>query len=316
MELRFERNDEMNINLSELTTEQVNNRTKKIDQMSTIEVLKLINDEDRTVADAVRIALPQIEAAIDSIYKALKSGGRLIYIGAGTSGRLGVVDASECPPTFRTSPDLVQAIMAGGEQAMYSAAEGAEDDPGQGENDLKQRQLTERDVVVGIAASGRTPYVAGALIYAKKLGAATVALSCNRDAVISRNADHPIEVIVGAEILTGSTRLKAATAQKMVLNMITTTTMIKLGKVYENLMVDLHANNQKLIERARRIVMLVTGASYDTAEQALNETNQEVKPAIVIIKTGVSLEMAREAIEQANGFVRQAIELAIAKKGA
>jgi N-acetylmuramic acid 6-phosphate etherase len=306
----------MNINLSDLTTEQVNNRTQKIDQMSTMEVLKLINDEDRTVADAVGLALPQIESAIESTYKALKAGGRLFYIGAGTSGRLGVIDASECPPTFRTSPDLVQAVMAGGEQAMYSATEGAEDDPDQGENDLRQRQLTERDVVVGIAASGRTPYVVGALAYAKELGAATVALSCNRDAVISRYADHPIEVIVGPEILTGSTRLKAATAQKMVLNMITTTTMIKLGKVYENLMVDLHANNQKLIERARRIVMLVTRVPYETAEQILNETNQEVKPAIVIIKTGVSLEAAREAIEQANGFVRQAIELANAKKGA
>jgi N-acetylmuramic acid 6-phosphate etherase len=306
----------MEINLSALATEQVNSHTQKIDQMSTIEVLKLINDEDRTVADAVQMALPQIDTAIEIIFKALKGGGRLFYIGAGTSGRLGVVDASECPPTFRTPPELVQAIMAGGEQAMYSAKEGAEDDPGQGEGDLKQRRLTESDVVVGIAASGRTPYVVGALEYARKLGAATVALSCNRDALISRYADHSIEVVVGPEILMGSTRLKAATAQKMVLNMITTTTMIKLGKVYENLMVDLYANNQKLVERARRMVMLVTGVPYEKAEQVLNETNQEVKPAIVIIKTGVSFEAAKDAIEQAKGFVRQAIELASAKEGA
>jgi N-acetylmuramic acid 6-phosphate etherase len=310
----FERNDEMNTNLSNLTTEQVNNRTQKIDQMTTIEILKLINDEDRTVADAVQMALPQIEAAIEGIYKALHDGGRLFYIGAGTSGRLGIVDASECPPTFRTPTDMIQAIIAGGERAIFSAKEGAEDDPGQGQKDLKQRQLSKRDVVVGIAASGRTPYVIGALNYANKVGAATVALSCNRDAVISRSADHPIEVIVGPEILMGSTRLKAATAQKMVLNMITTTAMIKLGKVYENLMVDLHANNKKLIERARRIVIMVTGVSDETAERVLNETNQEVKPAIVIIKTGVSLEVARDAIKQANGFVRQAIELAIARQ--
>jgi N-acetylmuramic acid 6-phosphate etherase len=306
----------MNINLSKLTTEQVNERTKHIDQMSTLQILKLINDEDRTVADAVQAVLPQIETVIESVCQALQNGGRLFYIGAGTSGRLGIVDASECPPTFRTPPEMVQAIIAGGEQAIYSAIEGAEDDPKQGEADLKQRQLTERDVVIGIAASGRTPYVVGALSYAKTMGVTAVALSCNSNAAISQYADHAIEVIVGPEILMGSTRLKAATAQKMILNMITTTTMIKLGKVYENLMVDLHANNHKLIERARRMVTLVTGVSTEEAKRVLNETEQEVKPAIVMIKAGISLDAAKKVIEEANGFVYKAIEMAIQSKGA
>jgi N-acetylmuramic acid 6-phosphate etherase len=306
----------MNESLSTLITEQVNERSKTIDQMSTIDILKLMNEEDRTVADAVDRALPQIEAAINSIYKQLANGGRLFYVGAGTSGRLGVVDASECPPTFRTPPDLVQAIIAGGAGAIYTAVEGAEDSQQLAAKDLKKRQLTHQDVVVGIAASGRTPYVVGAIDYAKKVGSVTIALSCNENTVTSRLADHSIEVVVGPEILMGSTRLKAATAQKMVLNMISTTTMIKLGKVYQNLMVDLHANNHKLIERARRIVMLVTDAPYEIAEQVLNETGQQVKPAIVMIKAEVSYEEAKKAIEQAEGYVHRAIEYAAGKKGA
>jgi N-acetylmuramic acid 6-phosphate etherase len=306
----------MNENLSTLITEQVNERSKTIDQMSTINILKVMNDEDRTVADAVSQVLPQIEAAINSICKQLVNGGRLFYVGAGTSGRLGVVDASECPPTFRTPPDLVQAIIAGGAGAIYKAVEGAEDSQQLAAEDLKKRQLTDKDVVVGIAASGRTPYVVGAIHYAKKVGSVSIALSCNENTVTSRLADHSIEVVVGPEILMGSTRLKAATAQKMVLNMISTTTMIKLGKVYQNLMVDLHANNHKLIERARRIVMLVTDAPYEMAEQVLHETRQQVKPAIVMIKAEVSYEEANKAIKQAEGYVHKAIEYAVGKKGA
>jgi N-acetylmuramic acid 6-phosphate etherase len=300
----------MDINLSILTTEQRNLRTNKIDQMSTGEILEIINDEDRTVAEAVRKVLPQIEEAIESIYRSLKNGGRLFYIGAGTSGRLGVIDAVECPPTFSTSSDMVQAIIAGGEEAIQFAVEGAEDEPEQGAKDLENSGINQSDVVVGITASGRTPYVIGALTYARQVGAATVALSCNYNAAVSRHADHKIEVIVGPEILTGSTRMKAATAHKMVLNMMTTTTMIKLGKIYENLMVDVHASNQKLIERSRNIVMSITNVTNEEATVVLNKTNQEVKPAIVMIESGVSFEVAKESIIKADGFVRKAIEIA------
>jgi N-acetylmuramic acid 6-phosphate etherase len=300
----------MDINLSTLTTEQRNFRTKNIDQMSTGEILKIINDEDQTVAIAVQKALPQIEEAVETIYRSLKKGGRLFYIGAGTSGRLGVIDAAECPPTFSTPSELVQAVIAGGEKAIQFAVEGAEDDPEQGASDLKQNALSPLDVVVGIAASGRTPYVIGALKYAQKLGASTVALSCNSDAVISGYADHKIEVIVGPEVLTGSTRMKAATAHKMVLNMITTTTMIKLGKIYENLMVDVHASNEKLIERSRNIVMTITNVTYEEAALVLDKANQEVKSAIVMIESGVSLEIAKQSLKKADGFVRKAIDIA------
>lgn len=302
------------MDLSILTTEQINDKTKIIDQLSTDEIVRLINEEDKTVALAVEKILPEISDSIDSVYHALKNGGKLFYVGAGTSGRLGVLDAAECPPTFRTPPELVQALIAGGKGAMFLAVEGAEDDTNQGANDLKEIGFCSKDVVVGIAASGRTPYVVGALEYAKQLGATTIALSCNKNAGISRVADHKIEVIVGPEILTGSTRLKAATAHKMILNMITTTTMIKLGKVYQNLMVDLNASNNKLIVRARNIVMEITKVSYEKAEEILNITNWEVKPAIVMIEADVSFEAAKKYIEEAEGSVRNAIELGIRKK--
>lgn len=304
----------MNVNLTALTTEQRNQRSRNIDQLSTHEIINLMNNEDSTVTEAIQAALPQIEGAIDAIYHSLKNNGRLFYIGAGTSGRLGVLDAAECPPTFCTPPELVQAIIAGGETAMFTAVEGAEDDLEGGAKDLESRGFTESDVVVGIAASGRTPYVIGALKYARSLGAVTVALACNQNAEISKYADHKIEVVVGPEILSGSTRLKAATAQKMVLNMLTTTTMIKLGKVYDNLMVDLHASNIKLVERAKRIVMDIAGVTYEQAEEALSQTNQKVKPAIVMLAAGVSVEKANEAIWKADGFTRQAIKLAKAGK--
>ncbi|ALC91435.1 N-acetylmuramic acid-6-phosphate etherase [Bacillus sp. FJAT-18017] len=300
----------MNVNLTGLTTEQRNERSRNIDQLSTHEIINLMNKEDSSVAEAIQEVLPQIEAAIEVIYHTLKNNGRLFYVGAGTSGRLGVLDAAECPPTFCTPPELVQAIIAGGESAMFTAVEGAEDYPEEGAKDLENRGFNKNDVVVGIAASGRTPYVIGALQYARKIGSATVSLACNQNAEISKYADHQIEVVVGPEILSGSTRLKAATAQKMILNMLSTTTMIKLGKIYDNLMVDLNASNLKLVERAKQIVMEITGASYEQAEKSLKETNQKVKPAIVMLMGGVPVEKANEVIELANGFTRKAIELA------
>jgi len=295
-------------NLSNLTTEQRNKKTNNIDSLPVGDIIQIMNREDYHVVEAVERVLPDIESAVNAVYKSLELGGRLFYVGAGTSGRLGILDAVECPPTFSTDPNLIQAVMAGGNDAMYAAVEGAEDDPQQGFSDLQNRMVESRDVVIGIAASGRTPYVIGALEYAKAIGAATIALSCNHNAVISHYADHSIEVVVGPEILTGSTRLKAATAHKMVLNMITTSTMIKLGKVYENLMVDLHVSNQKLTLRAQSILKTITGISDDVASEVLQKANKEVKSAIVMIEADVSYFEAKQALEKANGFVRQAIQ--------
>lgn len=309
-----ERRVDMKVNLSKLTTEQINEGTKNIDQLSTMEMVKLMNAEDRKVIEAVEAVLPDITTAIDVIHEAFKKGGRLFYIGAGTSGRLGVLDAAECPPTFYTPPEMVQGIIAGGNKAVFVAVEGAEDDVEAGKKDLQEKEITNRDVVVGIAASGRTPYVIGALNYAKEVGAATIALSCNSDTKISHVADYAIEVVVGPEVLTGSTRLKAATAQKMVLNMFTTVSMIKMGKAYENLMVDLNPSNEKLVERARNMLMAITGKTYEEAEKALYETNLKVKPAIVMLEAGISHEKAIKAIEQSHGFVREAIEIARKEK--
>ena len=300
----------MKVNLSTLLTEQTNNRSNNIDQLSTLEIIELMNDEDYTVAASVKKVLPLISVGIELIYTALSNGGRLFYIGAGTSGRIGVLDASECPPTFCTPPELIQGIIAGGNTAMFTAVEGAEDNRENGAKDLQDRQLKEMDIVVGIAASGRTPYVIGALEYARSIGAKTIALSCNEQAEISHYADLGIEVIVGPEILTGSTRLKSATAQKMVLNMFTTATMIKLGKVYGNLMVDLNPSNIKLIERARNIVKNITGVSYTEAANILNKTDQKVKPAIVMLLGGFSFEKDKHLLDVTNGFVHEAIEKA------
>lgn len=297
-------------NLSLLTTEQRNKNSMKMDQMSTIEILKTINHEDKKVPLAVEAVLPQVEAVVDRIYGVFLKGGRLFYVGAGSSGRLAVQDASECMPTFMTPPDMVQAVMAGGEQAFFEAVEASEDDERQGAEDLKNRNLTKDDIVVGITASGRTPYPIGALKYAKDIGAATVSLTCNRNSVISQYADDPIEVVVGPEILTGSTRMKAGTAHKLILNMISTATMVKMGKVYENLMVDVHASNYKLRERAKRIVMEITGATYERAEEVLKQSDQKVKPAIVMIMADVSFEKANVAIQEGDGNVRSAIEYA------
>ncbi len=301
----------MPMELSKLATEMRNEKSMQLDQMSTIEILKTINDEDRKVATAVEAVLPKVDVAIEHIYKALADGGRLLYVGAGTSGRLGVIDASECPPTFMTPPEMVQTVMAGGNGAFFSAVEGSEDDEVQGAADVKAKKLTDKDVVMGITASGRTPYPIGALKYAREIGAYTVSLSCNERSLISQFAECDIEVVVGPEVLTGSTRMKAATAHKMVLNMISTTTMVKLGKVHENLMVDVHASNYKLMERAKRTIIEITDVSYEEAEKTLKLTKNEVKPAIVMIKGGVTYQKAMDAIAYSNGYVRDAIDYAV-----
>lgn len=295
--------------LSELTTELRNSRTKQIDTADTMDILQAINEEDQQVAIAVQKVLSEVKVAVEFAYASLQQGGRLIYLGAGTSGRLGVLDAVECPPTFSTSPEMVVGLIAGGEKAFIKAVEGAEDKPELGVEDLKKIHLTARDTVIGIAASGRTPYVIGALQYARSIGAKTVALSCNEHAAISQVADRAIEVIVGPEVLTGSTRMKAGTAHKMVLNMISTAAMIRLGKVYENLMVDVNISNHKLKERAIHMITVITGVSYETARQALEQANHEVKTSIVMIKTNSSYEEAKQLLVEANGYVRSAIAL-------
>src|SRR5690606_433265 len=297
-------------NISTLTTEMRNKYSAHIDNMSTIDILKTINNEDKTVAYRVEDVLPEIEAAVELIHQALVNGGRLFYIGAGTSGRIGILDAVECPPTYSTPPELVQAIIAGGNNAFIKAVEGAEDNLHLGAKDLEERNVSDKDVVIGIAASGRTPYVIGALQYAKQMGAKTVSLTSNKNAKISVHADVAIEVETGPEVVTGSTRMKAATAHKLILNMITTSTMIKVGKVYENLMVDLKVSNIKLQERAKNVVSTITDVSYTKAAEVLETTNYEVKPAIVMIKAGGSFQEAKKYIDVASGYVRKAIDLA------
>lgn len=293
-----------------LLTEQSNVKTTRLDEMSIREILTTMNEEDETIALAVRQVLPQIEKAVEKVAHAFKIGGRLIYVGAGTSGRIGVMDAVECPPTFSTPPEQVQAVLAGGAGAMYVAVEGAEDDAMLGAKDLEALRVNEKDVILGIAASGRTPYVKGALLYAQSCGAVTVSLSSNERAIISECADIPIEVLTGPEILTGSTRLKAATAHKMVLNMISTTAMIKNGKVYKNLMVDLHASNYKLRERAKKMVCTLTDIGYEQAEAVLEETDYHVKVAVVMILAETTKERAHQLLLESDGFVGKALKLA------
>lgn len=293
--------------LDKLTTEQRNERTMNLDTLPTIEILKLMNDEDQSVPSSVRKALPQIEKVVEAVKRSFQRGGHLIYMGAGTSGRLGVLDAAECVPTFSADPSIVQGLIAGGEKAMTEAVEGAEDSAQLGEEDLKRIQLTEKDTILGIAASGRTPYVIGALDYAKKIGATTASLACNKDSEISKHADIPIEVPVGPEVLTGSTRLKSGTAQKLVLNMISTASMIGIGKVYKNLMVDVKPTNDKLVERSKSIIMQAAECSYEKADQAFRDANENVKLAIVMVLTNLSKEEAQQKLDLANGFIRNII---------
>lgn len=294
--------------LQQLVSEGRNPRSMGIDLMSTPEILEIINAEDRIVPEAVGRTLPQVARTVDAIVAAFGRGGRLVYIGAGTSGRLGVLDASECPPTFGVPPGMVIGLIAGGQTALVSAVEGAEDSVEAGAADLRDIALTDRDVVVGIAVSGRTPYVIGALDYAKANGAVTVGLTCNPNSAIAQMADISIAPLVGAEVVTGSTRLKSGTAQKLVLNMLSTASMIRIGKTYQNLMVDLNASNEKLLARAVRIVMQATDCTMQDAEAALEQAGNDVKLAILMTLTGKNVEDARASMSDAKGFLRRALE--------
>lgn len=298
----------MSVEINQLTTEKRNPNTMHLDQMSVGQVLELMNKEDQQVPEAIAEALGQIEAAVETIIQSLKAGGRLIYFGAGTSGRLGVLDAAECVPTFGVLPDLVVGLIAGGDKAMVEAVEGAEDSLTLAEEDFKKLNLNANDTVVGIAASGRTPYVIGGLQYAQSIGAKTVSIACNKEAKISGYAQIPIEVDCGPEILTGSTRLKAGTAQKLILNMLSTVSMIGIGKVYQNLMVDVQATNEKLEERSKRIIMAATECSYEEAASYFEAANHKVKVAIVMILTNLDATEASRKINAANGFVNQVLQ--------
>lgn len=297
----------MAIDLSNLVTESRNHHSEHIDTLSTLEMLKVINNEDKKVPFAVEATLPHIARLVDKVVTAFSQGGRLIYCGAGTSGRLGILDASECPPTYGIPHDMVIGLIAGGHKAILQAVENAEDNVQFGAEDLRQLNFNAKDVLVGIAASGRTPYVIGALEYARSLGAVTGAISCNPDSPIAQRADIAITPIVGPEVVTGSSRMKAGTAQKLVLNMITTGAMIKMGKVFGNLMVDVEATNAKLIERQIRIVMQATECERATAEQALAQCQRHCKTGILMILAGVDAQQATQLLAQNKGFIRQAL---------
>ncbi len=298
----------MSRNLDDLLTEQPNPATAAIDTLPTAAILRVINDEDKTVAAAVEKELPFIAAAVDTIVTAMKSGGRLVYVGAGTSGRLGVLDAAECPPTFGTDPGLVLGFVAGGDAAITRAVEGAEDDAGTAVGQLRHIDFSAADVLVGITASGRTPYVVAALEYANTLGAFTVALTSAPGSAVAAAARLAITPLVGPEVIAGSTRLKAGTAAKLVLNMLTTATMVRLGKVYGNRMVDLRPTNVKLWERAKRIVAETAGVSRQEAEDALNACDRHAKTAIVMLKAGCTAAEAEERLKKADGFVARAVD--------
>jgi N-acetylmuramic acid 6-phosphate etherase len=292
-----------------LTTEQINPRTTEIDRLSTLEALQLINSEDQQVAVAVAQVLPQVARAVDGIAERLARGGRLLYIGTGTSGRLGVLDASECPPTFGVSPELVQGIIAGGYDACYRAVEASEDDRAAGATDLQARDVNESDVVVGIAASGRTPYTIGAVEYARGIGALTIAITCNSATELARAVEIPIEPIVGPEVIAGSTRLKSGTAQKLVLNMLSTMTMVRLGYVSGNRMSNLQARNIKLRERAIRIVGDECAIDEAAARALLETAGWEVRTAIVMHKAGVDRAAAEKALAESHGVIGKALEV-------
>ncbi|MBC2865604.1 N-acetylmuramic acid 6-phosphate etherase [Streptomyces mexicanus] len=298
---------ELRAELESLTTEAFRPELSEIDRLSTLEIARLMNTEDATVPAAVAERLPEIAAAIDAVAARMARGGRLIYAGAGTAGRLGVLDASECPPTFNTAPSQVVGLIAGGPEAMVTSVEGAEDSPELAVQALDALGLTPDDTVVGISASGRTPYAIGAVRHARARGALTVGLSCNAGSALAAAAEHGIEVVVGPELLTGSTRLKAGTAQKLVLNMLSTITMIRLGKTYGNLMVDVRASNDKLRARSRRIVALATGAADEEIERALAATDGEVKNAILVILAGVDGPEAARLLGESDGHLRAAL---------
>ncbi len=303
-------NDSLFLRLSALETEQINSDTVDIDRASVSECLYMINNQDLTVAERVRVAIPQITKAVEIIVESFKKGGRLFYFGAGTSGRLGIVDASECPPTFGTDPEMVQGVIAGGNDAVFKAQEGAEDKLENGANDFKKYGVKHGDVVCGIAASGRTPYVLGAIQEARANGCKTILITTVSELTARANgadADIMVCVPVGAEAITGSTRMKSGTAQKMILNMLTTASMVQLGKTYGNIMIDLKPTNIKLIERSKRIVMSITGASYDYAEQILKECDWNVKVAILRIIKDIDNSEAIRLLAQSDGFLRKSL---------
>ena len=291
------------IDLTTMITESRNQASLTIDQLTTIDMLKVINEEDKKVAFAVEKQLPQIAQAVDKIVEAFQQQGRLIYIGAGTSGRLGILDASECPPTYGTPAEQIMGIIAGGTPAIFKAVENAEDKPKQGQADLQSIQFNYKDILVGIAASGRTPYVVGAMEYAKSQGATVISLCCNPNAPMIGLADIAITPIVGAEVITGSSRMKAGTAQKLVLNMLTTASMIKIGKVFSNLMVDVEASNAKLIERQIQIVIEATSCSRQQAINALEQCNRQCKTAIIMLLMQISAEQAMTLLNENRGMI-------------
>lgn len=295
--------------LSKLITEQGNPKSARLDEMSSLEIVRLMNEEDHEVPKAIRPILPCVAEVVERMVQTLRKNGRIFYIGAGTSGRLGVLDASELPPTFSADPAWVQGIIAGGDRALRIAVEGAEDSPEAGAHDLKERQVCDRDFVIGLAASGRTPYVWGAVQYARSIGAVTAAITCNPGSKLGQSVDYPLEVNVGPEIVVGSTRLKAGTAQKMILNMLSTATMVRLGKTYGHLMVDVRPSNEKLNNRAQRIIQALTEANEEEARHALASCGGEVKTAILTLLAEISPEEARKRLKQAEGRLKDALRL-------
>lgn len=294
--------------MEEILTEAINPNTKNIDEKSIEEILRIINDEDKKVAYAVEKEIPKIARVVEEILKRIEKGGRVFYIGAGTSGRLGVLDASEIPPTYGIDSEMFQGIIAGGDKALRFSIEGAEDDYEQGKKDLEEKNLRKEDVVIGIAASGRTPYVIGALEYAKSKGVFTVSIVCNENTPMEKISDITISILVGPEVISGSTRMKAGTAQKMVLNMISTTVMIKLGKVYSNLMVDVKILNKKLKERAKRILKIACNLSDEEAEKYLEKSKGNTKLAIIMAKTGLDYETSKKYLDKNKGNIRETLK--------
>lgn len=298
----------MDTYLANLTSEMINQDTLNIDECTTEEILTLINKEDHKVPGVVKQEIPSIAKAVDCIYHALKNGGRLIYLGAGTSGRLGVLDASECPPTYNTRPEMVQGYIAGGEEALRTAVEGSEDNAQLGIDQIMECQITPKDVVVGISASGSAEYVIGALTKANEIGAKTIGVVTNKNSKFEAITDICIAAETGPEVIAGSTRMKSGTAQKLILNMLTTATMIKLGKVYGNKMIDLKASNKKLIERATRIICMVTGIEEDRAKEYLERADNSTKIAIMMILSGYNVEEAKEALDACDGILKKALK--------
>lgn len=296
----------MAVNISGLATETRNERTKELDLLSVREILEIMNDEDLNVIAAVKKAIPDVEKLINETAKAYNNGGRIIYIGAGTSGRLGLMDAVEVVPTFNS--DRFVGLIAGGDNAFVKAVEGAEDSKELCVEDLKRLELSDKDFVIGVAASGRTPYVIGGLDYAREIGCKTGCVCCNTNTEIAKHCDYPIEMNAGPEVVMGSTRLKSGTCQKIVLNMISTVTMIKVGKVFGNLMVDVRATNEKLVERCRHIVMEATGCEYSRADEVLKETNNDCKLAIIMILLNTDIDTAKKKCDDANGVIRKALD--------